>query len=123
MRWTVMSLVLSAVALSAWASASAEEAKEPEGDKAVALFNGENLDGWEIHLVDPDVKIEDVWSVADGVLVCKGEPLGYLATKDSFKNFRLVLEWRRARSRATAACCCASPVRRSASCPSASSRN
>lgn len=68
-------------------------ADEPAA-KAAPLFNGVNLDGWDYHLVDPNVKMGDVWSVKDGVLICKGEPLGYLATKDSFKNFKLTLDWR-----------------------------
>lgn len=60
----------------------------------VRLFDGKSLDGWAHHLVDPDVKMEDVWSVQDRVLVCKGEPLGYLYTKGEYKNFRLMLQWR-----------------------------
>ena len=62
--------------------------------KAVNLFNGECLEGWEYFVIDPDVKTEDVWSVKDGLLVCKGEPLGYLRTKEKYTNFKLALEWR-----------------------------
>lgn len=62
--------------------------------KEVVLFDGSSLAAWDFHLVDPNVKLEDVWSVKDGVLVCKGEPLGYLHTRDDFKNFKLTLEWR-----------------------------
>ncbi len=62
--------------------------------KTIELFNGKDLSGWEFFLVDPDVKMEDVWSVKDGLLVCKGEPTGYLATKQEFKNFKLVVQWR-----------------------------
>jgi hypothetical protein len=60
----------------------------------VVLFDGKSLEGWEYYLVEPDVKMEDVWSVKDGLLICKGEPMGYLATKREFKNFKLVVEWR-----------------------------
>ena len=59
-----------------------------------SLFNGRDLDDWGYHLVDPDVKMEDVWSVQDGLLVCKGEPLGYIYTKKSYTSFKLVVEWR-----------------------------
>ena len=62
--------------------------------KAIKLFNGKCLDGWQAFLVDPDVKMEDVWSVEDGILICKGEPLGYLYTKKKYTNFRLTLQWR-----------------------------
>jgi len=58
------------------------------------LFNGKNLDGWEHYLVKPDVKMAEVWSVRDDLLVCKGEPMGYLATKKEYTSFKLIVEWR-----------------------------
>ncbi len=60
----------------------------------IALFNGKDLAGWTHYLVEPDVKMADVWSIRDGLLICKGEPMGYLATKKQFVNFRLIIEWR-----------------------------
>ena len=65
-----------------------------ESAKQQALFNGKDLAGWGFFLVDPGAKMADVWSVTDGLLVCKGEPMGYLATQKEFKNFKLVVEWR-----------------------------
>ena len=62
--------------------------------KAVELFNCKCLAGWDCFLADPNVKMEDVWSVKDGVLVCKGEPLGYLFTKEEYTNYKLIVEWR-----------------------------
>ena len=61
---------------------------------AVQLFNGKDLSGWSHYLVDPKVAMADVWSVRDGVLVCKGEPLGYLHTNADYTSFKLVVEWR-----------------------------
>lgn len=58
------------------------------------LFNGKSLEGWRYYLADHTVGLEDVWSVRDGVLVCKGEPMGYLYTKKAYRNFKLRLEWR-----------------------------
>jgi hypothetical protein len=63
-------------------------------EKATALFNGKDLSGWTHVLSDPNVKMEDVWSVADGMLVCKGVPSGYIRTKGEYENYRLVVEWR-----------------------------
>lgn len=60
----------------------------------IQLFNGKNLDGWDFFLVDPKVGMNDVWSVSDGSLVCKGEPMGYLHTKNSYTSYKLVVEWR-----------------------------
>jgi hypothetical protein len=66
-------------------------AAQPPG---VRLFNGKNLSGWGHFLVDPKVPAGDVWSVQDGILVCKGEPLGYLYTNAEYTSFRLIVEWR-----------------------------
>jgi hypothetical protein len=68
--------------------------------RTIKLFNGKNLNRWMYKLfdeemkLDEDAKMEDVWSVQDGILVCKGKPMGYLATKKKFKDFELVVEWR-----------------------------
>lgn len=70
-------------------AAPALAASEP-----IALFNGQDLTGWAHHLAEADVAMAAVWSVADGVLVCKGEPLGYLHTTASYASFELVVEWR-----------------------------
>jgi hypothetical protein len=62
--------------------------------KPVSLFNGKDLTGWSHFLVDPKVPAADVWSVKDGVLICKGDPLGYLHTNADYTSFKLVVEWR-----------------------------
>jgi len=74
-----------ALALAATAASSAD---------AVRLFNGKDLGGWSHFLVDPKVRMEDVWSVRDGVLICKGEPLGFLQTTAEYTSFKLLVEWR-----------------------------
>ena len=84
--WVAWAVLFAAVA------AAPSPAAEPT--PAVDLFNGKNLEGWVGHLVDANVKTEDVWQVKDGVLVCRGAPLGYLASKESFQDFELKLEWR-----------------------------
>lgn len=60
----------------------------------INLFNGSDLSGWEYFLVDSNAVMEDVWSVEDGILVCQGEPRGYLQTENGYENFQLVVEWR-----------------------------
>ena len=65
--------------------------RAPAADGPMRLFNGRDLSGWRAVLVKPAVKMEDVWSVRDGVLVCKGEPLCYLHTEKAFTNYRLVV--------------------------------
>jgi hypothetical protein len=62
--------------------------------QSIDLFNGRDLTGWKSTLADPAVKAESVWSVQEGILICKGEPLGYLFTDKTFTNFRLLVEYR-----------------------------
>jgi len=97
MRRIVSSLVVIAVIASLCTAAMAEDKpaeKKKKGCKAVELFNGKCLAGWECFSVDPDVKMEDIWSVKDGNLVCKGEPLGYLYTKKDYQDYKLIVVWR-----------------------------
>ena len=69
---------------------TATAAEEP-----IELFNGRDLEGWTYHLDKEGVRMEDVWSVKDGVLACKGRPAGYLITKkNDFENYVLTLLWR-----------------------------
>ncbi len=67
---------------------------EEKCSRAISLFNGKDLSGWTYYLRDPNVKMEEVWSVADGVLHCKGQPIGYLKTKKKYTSYVLKLEWR-----------------------------
>jgi hypothetical protein len=59
----------------------------------VRLFNGRDLSGWTAHLPEGGAMAE-VWSVEDGILICRGRPVGYLRTTDDFVNYVLRLEWR-----------------------------
>ena len=60
----------------------------------IPLFNGKDLSGWSHFLVDPTVPASNVWSVKDGILICKGDPLGYLYTNADYTSFTLIVEWR-----------------------------
>jgi hypothetical protein len=75
-------------------AAGAEDAKSPS--KSVALFNGKDLTGFHTWL--QDTKRDDprrVFSVTpDGLLRISGDGFGYLATDESFKDYRLVVEFR-----------------------------
>lgn len=57
------------------------------------LFNGKDLTGWKPVLPD-NAKPENTWSVKDGVLVCLGQPIGYIRTEEKFTNYVLKVEWR-----------------------------
>jgi hypothetical protein len=69
--------------------------KLPDGEKAVDLFNGKDLSGWE-------GQIEKHWSVAGGAIRgANKEPVPastYLFTRKSYRNFRLLFEVKQTRS-------------------------
>lgn len=90
MRCTVGMLL--AVAASAMLTVSAG-AQEKKG-QTIDLFNGKDFTGWTFHLREPDKKLADVWSVADGVITCKGKPAGYIRTEKDYMNYILELDWR-----------------------------
>jgi hypothetical protein len=52
------------------------------------LFNGKDLSGWVNVNTDPDT-----WSVKDGILVCKGRPIGVMRSDKQYENFILHIEW------------------------------
>lgn len=72
----------------------AETVKLPASETAVKLFNGKNLTGWE-------GQIEKYWSVNDdairGTNTTPVAASTYLFTKDSYRDFRLLLEVKQTR--------------------------
>jgi len=61
------------------------------------LFDGKSMDAWQAFVPDLAKDKKDqmaVWEVKDGVLICKGNPGGYIHTKKDYKNFVMRLEWR-----------------------------
>ena len=73
---------------------SCTTSRNTAGSRTETLFNGRNLTGWKHVLADPAVSMEQVWSVRDGVIVCRGEPMGYLFTERNFTNYRMGAEYR-----------------------------
>jgi hypothetical protein len=51
------------------------------------------ITGWK-SFHDPLVKTGEVWKLSNGVLSCKGSPMGYLFTEKAYTDFVLALEWR-----------------------------
>jgi hypothetical protein len=81
------------IATVAWCADAPKPAIRPA--KTVVLFNGKNLDGWytwlrENKYADPN----HVFSVKDGMLRISGEEWGGVATKQSYRDYHLVVEWR-----------------------------
>ena len=54
------------------------------------LFNGKNLDGWNIHG-------SELWYVENGILICESGPdkgYGYLSTEKFYDDFNLTVEFK-----------------------------
>lgn len=55
-------------------------------------------ENWGFFSGKKDAKLSDTWNLKDvdgqRILVCSGEPYGYLRTKKVYRNFRMHLKWR-----------------------------
>jgi len=84
------------LAASVVAPMMAADAGEPiRPSKTLKLFNGRNLDGWytwlrENRYQDP----KGVFSVANGSIRISGEEWGGIATKQQYRDYHLIVEWR-----------------------------
>ena len=94
MRRLVSFFAVFALIVCVCSTAMAADPPAKQDDGGIDLFNGEGLDGWKCFALGDDVKTEDIWSVKDGILVCKGQPLGYLYTEKQFTNYKLEVDWR-----------------------------
>ena len=60
----------------------------------IQLFNGKDLSNWAFHLKDPAVNPSSVFSIQNGVIHIKGDPFGYMRTKEAYSDYKLHVEWR-----------------------------
>jgi len=84
-----------------WAPAAAQESADNEG--WVSLFNGNDLEGWQVKIAGYDLgdNYGDTFRVEDGILKVSydqydefGDRFGHLFYKDTFSNYRLRVEYR-----------------------------
>jgi hypothetical protein len=92
----IRALCALAVALTSVALARGDDSEpiSPKGS-AIPLFNGKNLDGLYTWL--SDAKYQDprkVFTVKDGMLHISGDGYGYICTKNRYKDYHLVAEYR-----------------------------
>lgn len=64
--------------------------------QTIALFNGENLDGWHIDVPDleADSSLRVPFIIRDGLLVSLGTPEGHLITDAKYDNYTLEIDYR-----------------------------
>jgi hypothetical protein len=89
----IITLLLIPSAIMAQGKAKKEKAPKP-AKGTVMLFNGKNLNNWVFHLKDPAVDPAKVFTVQDGVIHIKGDPFGYMRTKESYSDYKLHVEYR-----------------------------
>jgi hypothetical protein len=58
------------------------------------LFNGKDLENWEVVVDSDEVEPGDLFYVEEGMITTPGTPNGYIQTRESFSNYELHLEWR-----------------------------
>lgn len=86
-------LLLTAMTLNADEMIVMSEPVEPT--EKTALFNGKDLSGWTKALrKEEGCRPTKTWSVRNGVIACTGQPFGYLMTQQSYKDYKLRLEYR-----------------------------
>jgi hypothetical protein len=68
--------------------------KSKSENENIQLFNGKDLKNWEFQLKDPAINPATVFTVQDGVIHIKGDPFGYMRTRESYSDYKLNVEWR-----------------------------
>lgn len=77
------------------AAVYAEDPPAIKPDHVIELFNGKDLDGWYTWVAD--TRYDDpkhVFTVTDGVLRISGEEWGGVATRKTYRDYHLVVEWK-----------------------------
>lgn len=82
--------------------------RRPIYGETIQLFNGKNLDNWtafsigsqgttdptKVFFKNKNGTLERTFVVEDGILKCRGLPIGYIRTKQNFTSYHLAVEWR-----------------------------
>ena len=91
-------LIITLLAFSNAAMAQTKAKKNKNMDKTesknIRLFNGKDLKNWVFCLKDPSVDPSNVFTVQNNVIHIKGDPFGYMRTKESYSDYKLHVEWR-----------------------------
>jgi len=88
----VLALTASMAAIISPACAQPSAALVPA--QRLALFDGKTLSGWTFVSKDAQPPAASIWSVTNGAIVCLGRPYGYARTLQSYRDYRLHVEWR-----------------------------
>ncbi len=92
----LLAILLIGLSVDSSAQQKAKRTKKPKKQKTemIQLFNGKDLKNWAFFLRDQSVNPANVFYIKDGVIRIKGDPFGYMRTKDTYSDYNLHLEWR-----------------------------
>jgi hypothetical protein len=90
----LISLILLTQVLSPVFSQVVQQSRNDESKGAIQLFNGKDLSNWVFHLRNSEVDPTTVFTVQNGVIHIKGDPFGYMRTKERYSGYKLHVEWR-----------------------------
>lgn len=91
--FTLCLLSLGLLSMIAQEGKPASAGKPTFGEKVV-LFDGKGLDGWTAYFSGGSTDPSESFFVEDGIMKCKGRPIGYIKTKEKYESFELIVEWR-----------------------------
>jgi hypothetical protein len=96
MRSTLLLLALASLAAFSLIAEEAATAVAVAPAGVSSLFNGKDLTGWDADVParDTDKNAPASFVVRDGMLVSLGKPEGHLVTKQLYRDYRLVVEYR-----------------------------
>jgi hypothetical protein len=60
----------------------------------IELFDGKSLSGWTFATKDTNAVAAAIWSVTNSLIVCQGRPYGYARTLQTYRDYKLHVEWR-----------------------------
>lgn len=75
-------------------NAGVQEKQRNETARTIQLFNGKDLSNWAFYLRNPQVDPTSVFNIQNGVIHIKGDPFGYMRTKEIYSDYKLHVEWR-----------------------------
>lgn len=87
-------LVVALATLGSSPVASGQSAAALVPARRVELFDGKTLSGWTFVSKDTNSAAASIWSVTNGVIRCLGKPNGYARTQQTYRDYRLHVEWR-----------------------------
>ncbi len=91
---TVLAIIVVVVFIGVKTRSMNPNAVAGEINDTIMLFNGKDLDNWQIVLKDSLAPADSTFRVKDGVIFSSGEPFGYARTKKSYSDYNLTVEWR-----------------------------